>query len=105
MEATITNRMSLVMFAKTYGSLSMGTCTNKTTGEEFKKLCFTHPTNKDEEGNPLRTYVGFSSKLGELTGAEIVAQKDQLQVVTLSSGSHILCKASESTWESIDLGI
>jgi hypothetical protein len=97
METTITNRMSLVMFAKTYGSLSMGTCTNKTTGETFKKLCFTNGDNQ--------TYVGFSSKLGELTGAEIVAQKDQLQVVTLSSGSHILCKAGESSWESIDLGI
>lgn len=97
MEATITNSTSLIMFAKTYGSLSMGTCVNKTTGEEFKKLCFTK--------GDTRTYVGFSSKLGELTGAEIVAQKDNLQVVTLSSGSHILCKAGESTWESIDLGI
>ena len=97
MEATITNRTSLIMFAKTYGSLSMGTCTNKTTGEQFKKLCFTK--------GDTQTYVGFSSKLGELTGAEIVAQKDSLQVVTLSSGSHILCKAGEGAWESIDLGI
>lgn len=97
METTITNRTSLIMFAKTYGSLSIGTCTNKTTGEQFKKLCF---TNGD-----TRTYVGFSSKLGELTGADIVAQKDNLQVVTLSSGSHILCKAGEGAWESIDLGI
>ena len=105
METTITNRASLIMFAKTYGSLSMGTCTNRTTGEVFKKLCFTHPTDKDEEGNPLCTYVGFSSKLGELTGAEIVAQKDNLQVVTLASGSHILCKAGEGAWETIDLGI
>ena len=105
METTITNRTSLIMFAKTYGSLSMGTCTNRTTKEEFKKLCFTHPTAKNDEGKPLQTYVGFSSKLGELTGAEIVAQKDNLQVVTLSSGSHILCKAGEGAWESIDLGI
>lgn len=97
MEATITNRTSLIMFAKTYGSLSMGTCTNKTTGEQFKKLCFT------KDNTP--TYVGFSRNLGELTSAEIVAQKNNLQVVTLSSGSHILCKVGEGTWESIDLGI
>lgn len=97
METTITNRTSLIMFAKTYGSLSMGTCTNRTTGEVFKKLCFTK--------GDIQTYVGFSSKLGELTGDEIVAQKDNLQVVTLSSGSHILCKAGEGAWESIDLGI
>lgn len=94
METTITNRTSLMMFAKSHGSLSIGTCTNKTTGETFKKLCFTKGNNQ--------TYVGFSSKLGELTPAEIVAQKDELQVVELTSGTYKLCK-SNSMWEDVDL--
>ena len=96
MEGKIIASASLIAFARTHGSLSMGTCTTK-DGKKFKKLCFTSGDNK--------TYVGFSTKLGELPSQEIVAQKDSLQVVTLDSGNHYLCKAGESSWESIDLGI
>jgi hypothetical protein len=104
MEKGIKASWSLIAFARTHGKLSIAPLVNKETGEAFKKLCFTHPTNKDEEENPLRTYVGFSSKLGELTGAEIVRMKDDLQVVQLESGTYKLCK-SGSTWEEVDLGL
>ena len=71
---------------------------NKETGECFKSCAFL-----DSEGGI--TLVAFSSKLGELTPAQIAAQKDDLQVVQLESGSYKLCKAGHDTWEDVDLGL
>lgn len=71
---------------------------NKETGECFKSCAF---LGSDGEV----TLVAFSSKLGELTPAQIAAQKDDLQVVQLESGSFKLCKASHDTWEDVDLGL
>ena len=91
----IKNSWSLLSFARAHGRMKVAPFVNKETGESFKSCMFTDP-----DGN--RTVVNFSSKLGELTPAEIVAQKADLQVVELESGSFKLCK-SGSTWEDVDL--
>ena len=94
----IKNSWSLISFAKSHGRMKVAPFVNKETGECFKSCAF---LNSDGEV----TLVAFSSKLGELTPAQIAAQKDDLQVVQLESGSFKLCKASHDTWEDVDLGI
>lgn len=71
---------------------------NKETGDYFKSCAF---LGSDGEV----TLVAFSSKLGELTPAQIAAQKNDLQVVQLESGSFKLCKTGHNTWEDVDLGL
>ena len=94
----IKNSWSLISFAKTHGRMKVAPFVNRETGEYFKSCAFI--SNTDEV-----TLVAFSSKLGELTPAEIAAQKDDLQVVQLESGTYKLCKAGHDTWEDVDLGI
>ena len=92
----IKNSWSLISFAKTHGKMKVAPFVNRETGECFKSCAFV--SNTDEV-----TLVAFSSKLGELTPAEIAAQKDELQVVQLESGTYKLCKAGHDTWEDVDL--
>lgn len=66
------------------------------TDGQFKSLIFT-------ESDGSRCFVGFSSNLGELTSSEIIAQKHDLQVVKLDSGSYKLCRKGNSSWEDITL--
>lgn len=87
---------SLLAFANEKGKMKVAPFKNSQTGEEFKSCAFI-----DEENNI--TLVGFSSNLGELTPAEIAAQKNDLQVVELNSGTFKLCKAGNSTWEDVSL--
>ena len=94
----IKNSWSLISFAKTHGRMKVAPFVNRETGECFKSCAFV--SNNDEV-----TLVAFSSKLGELTPAEIAAQKDELQVVQLESGTYKLCKAGHDTWEDVDLGL
>lgn len=94
----ITNSWSLLSFAKYHGRMKVAPFVNKETGECFKSCAFISNTGEI-------TLVAFSSKLGELTPAEIAAQKDDLQVVQLESGSFKLCKAGHDTWEDVDLGL
>lgn len=94
----IKNSMSFMAFASNFKKVSLGDFANKQTGEMFKSLIFT-----DATGN--NTFVSFSSKLGELTPHQIAAQKNELQIVELESGSLKLCKQGESTWQEIDLGL
>lgn len=94
----IKNSWSLVSFAKTHGRMKVAPFVNKKTGEEFKSCAF---LSSDGE----ITLVAFSSKLGELTPKQIAAQKDDLQVVQLESGSFKLCKTGHDTWEDVDLGL
>lgn len=94
----IKNSWSLISFAKTHGRMKVAPFVNKETGEAFKSCAF---LSSDGEV----TLVAFSSKLGELTPAQIAAQKDDLQVVELESGSFKLCKAGKDSWEDVDLGI
>lgn len=91
----IKNSWGLLAFARMKGKMQVAPFVNKETGESFKSCMFTDP-----DGN--RTIVNFSSKLGELTPAEIIAQKADLQVVELESGYYKLCK-SGSTWEDVEL--
>ena len=94
----IKNSWSLISFAKTHGRMKVAPFVNKETGECFKSCAF---LSSDGEV----TLVAFSSKLGELTPAQIAAQKNDLQVVQLESGSFKLCKAGHDTWEDVDLGL
>ena len=94
----IKNSWSLISFAKTHGKMKVAPFVNRETGECFKSCAFI--SNTDEI-----TLVAFSSKLGELTPAEIAAQKDNLQVVQLESVTYKLCKAGHDTWEDVDLGL
>ena len=94
----IKNSWSLISFAKTHGRIKVAPFVNRETGECFKSCAFV--SNTDEV-----TLVAFSSKLGELTPAEIAAQKDGRQVGQLESGTYKLCKAGHDTWEDVDLGL
>ena len=94
----IKNSWSLISFAKAHGRMKVAPFVNKETGEAFKSCAFL-----SSDGGI--TLVAFSSKLGELTPAQIAAQKDDLQVVQLKSGSYKLCRAGHDTWEDVDLGL
>ena len=94
----IKNSWSLISFAKTHGRMKVAPFVNKETGDAFKSCAFL------SSGGGV-TLVAFSSKLGELTPAQIAAQKYDLQVVQLESGSYKLCKAGHDTWKDVDLGI
>ena len=94
----IKNSWPLISFAKAHGRMKVAPFVNKETGECFKSCAFL-----GSEGEI--TLVAFSSKLGELTPKQIAAQKDDLQVVQLESGSFKLCKTGHDTWEDVDLGL
>lgn len=88
---------SLVAFARKNGQLKLGQF--ESNGETFSSLIFISPADGE------KTFVGFSSKLGELSPQEIVSQKDSLQVVLLDSGNYYLCRQGQNTWLDVDLGI
>lgn len=94
----IKNSWSLLSFARSHGRMKVAPFVNKETGEAFKSCAFV-----DSKG--ATTLVAFSSKLGELTPRQIAAQKDNLQVVQLESGTFKLCKQGVSSWEDVDLGL
>lgn len=90
---------SLVDFTKKYGpKVALGTCTNKTTGEQYKACSFTQ-----EDGT--RTYVSFFSKLGELTASEILERKEDLKVGITKEGKYYLHNGNVKAWEDVDLGL
>ena len=79
------NYWPLIEFARAHGKMQVGEFQNKETGELFKSCIFTKPDG-------TRTFVAFSSEMGELTPKEIVAQKNELYVVQRqSSGNYSLC--------------
>lgn len=94
----IKDSWGLMAFARKMGKMQVGEFKNKETQEKFKSCVFTAPDGS-------RTFVAFSSNLGELTPAEIAAQKDQLQVVQLESGNYSLCRQGQNNWEDVDLGL
>ena len=94
----IKNSWSLISFAKSHGKMKVAPFVNKETGECFKSCAFLSSAGEI-------TLVAFSSNLGELTPAQIAAQKNNLQVVELESGSFKLCKVGKDSWEDVDLGI
>ena len=95
----IKNSWSLIAFAKSHGKMQVGEFANKETGETFKSCIFTNPDDNS------RCFVAFSSKMGELTPADIAAQKDELQVVELESGNYSLCRQGANAWEDVELGL
>lgn len=90
------NSWNLLVFAKAHGKMQVGEFANKDTGEVFKACIFTKP----DDGT--RTFVAFSTKLGELTPKQIAEMKNELQVVQLESGNYSLCKI-DSGWNDVDL--
>jgi len=97
MEKGIKSASTFLAFASNYGpKVQLGQFANKKTGEVFKSLILTNNVGD-------KTFVSFSSNLGELTAGELKARKHDLQVVQLNgSNSWILCKQGES-WETVDL--
>lgn len=95
-EVGIRNSWSLMAFAQMKGKMQVGAFTNSETGEDFKSCIFT-----DHVGN--RCFVAFSSKLGELSPAEISRRKNELQVVELESGNYSLCRQGDNNWQDVEL--
>ena len=95
----IKNSWSLLAFAKSHGRMQVGEFANKETGETFKSCIFTNPEDNS------RCFVAFSSRLGEMTPAEIAAKKDDLQVVELESGNYSLCNVGANAWQDVELGL
>jgi len=97
MNPGIKDSWSLVNFARMKGKMKVtNELVNKDTGETFRSCVFDHDGSL--------TFVNFSSKLGEMSAAEISREKDNLQVVLLESGTYKLCKRGEA-WDEVDLGI
>ena len=109
----IKNSWSLMAFARAHGKPQLATF-KQGTEDEFKGLAFTNPN----DGSVC--FVSFSNNLGEKTAAEIVADKDKLQVVELNVDaelaakraeegrqleSYCLCAVGANAWEDIDLGL
>lgn len=93
----IMNAWSLIAFAKEFGpKMEVGEFTNSEDASKFHSCIFTKGDTK--------TFVSFSSKMGELTPRQIAAKKDDLRVVQLESGNYSLCE-SHSSWEEVDLGL
>lgn len=96
----IKNSWSFVAFAKMTGKPKLAKDqVNKETGEKFDSIAFI------DNNDNIKCFVSFSSKLGSMSAEDIAAQKDNLQVVELESGTYKLCKAGVNTWQDIDLGI
>jgi len=93
----IKNSWSLLTFAKAHGKMQLGSFTNQLTGENFRSCIFTDPETE------ARTFVNFSSNMGELSADQIKAQKDDLQVVELESGNFSLCQKGANSWEDVEL--
>lgn len=92
----VKNTWSLLAFAREHGKMQVGEFANKETGDVFKACIFTKPDG-------TRTFIAFSTKLGELTPKEIATQKDELYVVQLESGNYSLCKRRNDDWEDVAL--
>lgn len=100
-DGKIINSWNLIAFARRKGKMQVGQFKNA-EGTEFKSCIFT-----DNDGN--RTFVRFSTNLGEMTPAEIVAQKADLQVVERMGDDgetrFILSKTGQNNWQDVDLGL
>lgn len=96
----IKDSWSLSEFKNAHGKAQLGSfqAVDQETGEirNFKSLIFTSPTG-------ARVFASFSSKMEELTPAEIKAQLAELQVVELNSGTYKVCRVGENQWENIDI--
>lgn len=86
---------TLASFIKEFGNMKVGSFVNKTTGDVFKSCVCTK--------GRTRTFVAFSSKLGELTSNEIGEMKDELVVVKTPNGKYSLAKTRGGAWEDVNI--
>ena len=101
-DGKIVNSWGLIAFARMKGKMQVGQFkTEEVT--EFKSCIFTDPNTGE------RTFARFSTNLGEMTPAEIVAQKADLQVVERMGDDgktrFILSKTGQNNWQDVDLGL
>ena len=98
--ATIIDRWDLVEFKNLNGKCRVGTF-RRDNGETFTAVTFGEAPNWK--------IVYFSEKVGVLTPAEIVAQKDDLQVILRDSQTepgkqvYSLCRKGNVDLEDVDL--
>lgn len=110
----IKNSWSLINFARIHGQMKLADFTNQETGETYKGAAFVNPETN------ATCFVNFSSKMGEMSAAEIAAHKDELQVCELNvapdvaarraangrqAESYCLCMVGQNAWQDVDLGI
>ena len=108
----IKNSWSLKSFFQTHGKMKIANMVNSETNEHYKCLAFENPTSG------ALCFVSFSQNLGELTGSEIAAMKDDLQVCELNVAEDVaarraeagrqiescsLCKKGTGSWEDVEL--
>lgn len=115
MEATTTNLKGIstsytfVTLCKMCGRLKKIPYVNKKTGDKFSSLVFPDQHTDPYTNQPILTpegkqgwlTVNFSQKLGELTPAQLNAQRHELQVVRLTTGKYKLCKQGEVQGEDV----
>ena len=102
----ITNSWSLLSFAKAKGKMQVGTfhsVDENGNPRAFKSCVFINPDEPTD-----KTFVGFSSKLGELTPDQVVDRKNDLQVVELTDNEtlkkhYYLCNKGENAWQDVML--
>ena len=75
---------NLTAFSREFGNMKVEEYVNNDTGELFHSCVFTN--------GYTRTFVNFSSKLGELTKEEISKEEDNLVVVQLPNGKYKLAR-------------
>lgn len=86
---------SIEDFKEEFGDMKVGEYVNNDTGETFHSCVFTN--------GYTRTFVNFSSKLGELTPEEIEERKDDLVIVKLPTGSYSLAKNGKSNLRDVNI--
>lgn len=110
----IKNSWSLLSFARSHGKMHLADFTNGKTGDTYKGIAFINPETNST------CFVNFSSKTGPMSGSEILANKDNLQVCELNVAddvlaarkadgrqleSYCLCMKGQNAWEEVDLGL
>ena len=96
----IKNSWSFFEFCRANGKMKRGTFTTVDPDTHqprtFQSLVF-------PDSPKGMTFLSFSSNLGELSHAELKAQRADLQVVELESGTFKLCRKGEGAWEDEDI--
>lgn len=86
---------SLNSFVKEHGKMKVASFVNKTTGEPFRTCVFSN--------GKTRTFVAFSSRLGELSSSEIEEMKNELAVVKSPNGKYSLTRIHGGAWEDVNI--
>lgn len=87
---------SLTSFARKFKEMRVREFVNGDTGEKFKTCVFYNDSNE-------KTFVSFSSKLGELTPKEIESMKEELRVVKSSKGKYSLYKVHDNKGKKVNI--